>query len=727
MPEIVLDEEALAALRRLADVNGVATDFWDWSGQHHWTSPRTLLQVLATLGVPVTPFSGPGEIQRALTWTEDRPWTFTLPQTTVLGEGVAREIPVHVPHGDSVHVWVQLEDGSSRGLEQLDRYVDPRQVGDNLIGRATFLIPADLPLGYHRLCAEVGGTQRHEAFLYVVPGSLRPSVLGGSRRFWGVNVQAYSVRSHSSWGLGDAGDLLDLTALCAAEGSDFILINPLHAAEPIAPVEDSPYLPISRRWLNLLYIRPEMVFEYRDLGPRARSRIEALRQTSLAAEPNRGGGLNRDAMWEAKRQALQIVFERPRPVYRQAQFEAFIERGGTDLANYALWCALVEHFGTVDLPAEVETLGGAEVERLRQDLASQVEFYQWAQWVASSQLHASNHLAQELGMPIGIMSDLAVGIAPAGPEIWGNQGDFALDMSVGAPPDMYSQNGQDWSQPPWNPRALERSGFRALREVLTSAMDLAGALRIDHILGLFRQWWIPRGESSSAGTYVYFNHEAMVGILLLEAHRRDTLVIGEDLGTVEPWVRHYLGERGILGTSVLWFEKDFEGRPLPANEYREGVLATVNTHDLPPTAGYLEGIHTDLRAEAGMLVESLEATLSSDEGERQSMFTRLREWGLIGADPSETEVIEALHRYIARTPSRLVAAALVDAVGQRLPQNLPGTHTEYPNWKVPLCDADANPIWLEDLASRADFQAFFETMRTEMGSNRRLGQLRFQN
>lgn len=720
MPDLVLNGEAIDLLRQLADANGVATEFWDWSGTQRFAPASTLLEVLDVLGVPVTKDSGPDAIRAALVWTEDRPWKRVLPATTVVALGVARELPVHVPHGAVVRVWVELEDGTRRDLEQLDRYVDPREVDGVLVGRATFLLPDDLPLGYHHVAALVDENEYSQAYLYVVPQRLDPAVLAADKRYWGVNVQAYAVRSHESWGIGDALDLLDLTALCACEGADFVLVNPLHAAEPIAPIEDSPYLPVSRRWLNLLYIRPEAVVEYSQLGLRARSRIEKLRNDSMEARPNRGGGINRDAVWQAKAQALEIIFKLARPRHREAQLAAFVERGGADLESYALWCALVEHYGTTVLPEEVSNPETQTAKRLRKELTERVEFYEWAQWIAAEQLRRPNEIAMEIGMPIGIMADLAVGVAPSGPEIWGNAADFASEMSVGAPPDMYSQNGQDWSQPPWNPRLLEQSGFEPFRKVLASTMSLSGALRIDHILGLFRQWWIPRGQDSSKGTYVYFDHQAMVGILLLEAHRQGVLVIGEDLGTVEPWVRHYLAERGILGTSVLWFEKEEGNAPLAADRYREGVLATVNTHDLPPTAGYMEGIHTTLRHEAGMLVDSVEAVRAVDQAEQEAMRTRLLEVGLIDVDSTEIDVLEGLHRYIANTPSRLVAAALVDAVGQKDPQNLPGTHHEYPNWRVLLSDGNGEALWLDELDSRPDFRRFFAIMREEMNTSVRL-------
>jgi 4-alpha-glucanotransferase len=225
----------------------------------------------------------------------------------------------------------------------------------------------------------------------------------------------------------------------------------------------------------------------------------------------------------------------------------------------------------------------------------------------------------------------------------------------------------------------------------------AGGIRVDHIIGLFRLWWIPSGMTPDQGTYVYYDHEATIGVLALEAQRAGAVVVGEDLGVVEPWVRDYLRERGVLGTSILWFERDEQGRPLPAEKWRELCMASVTTHDLPPTAGYLEGSHVRLRDELGLLSRTLEEELAADAAERDAWLDEVRSRGLLedGADVAGT--VRALHRYLTLTPSRLRCVALTDAVGDRRTQNQPGTHNEYPNWRVPLAGPDERPILLEDV------------------------------
>jgi 4-alpha-glucanotransferase len=266
---------------------------------------------------------------------------------------------------------------------------------------------------------------------------------------------------------------------------------------------------------------------------------------------------------------------------------------------------------------------------------------------------------------------------------------------------MYNQQGQNWSQPPWRPDALARAAYKPYRDMLRTVLRHAGAIRIDHVIGLFRLWWIPEGADSGDGAYVRYDHEALVGILALEAHRAGAVVIGEDLGVVEPWVRDYLSDRGILGTSVLWFERDEHGAPLPPEHYRPLVLATVTTHDLPPSAGYLAGEHVSIRERLGLLTEPVHVVRAAALAERDQMLDVLHRRGLVGDDPSEREIIEALHAYVLATPSVLVGVSLADAVGERRAQNQPGTDQEYPNWKVPLADSSGQVVLVEDLFTNA--------------------------
>ena len=702
----------LDLLRYVADRNGVATGYWDWYGNWIDVSAESLLEVLRALGVPVSPESTVGDLREAARLVDEREWRQTLPPTIVARQGGGYEFPVHVPDGAWVAVQWILEDGRSGHCEQLDRYVPPRTIDDRLVGRATFDVPHWLPLGWHRLVATVEGGLVASSTLIIVPSSLDAPALRGGKRAWGVGAQMYSTRSHASWGIGDAVDLADLAAITADKGADFLLINPVHAPQPISPQENSPYLPVSRRWLNPIYIRPEAIAEYAALPQESRDAIEQLRAQTVDFAVDEDL-IDRDRVWEAKRKALEIVFAAERPYRRQSDFDHFIERGGADLANYALWCALVEREETVELPEALSRSSAPAVEMERLEVSDRVEFWQWCQWIVSQQLGEAQACARRVGMSMGIMADLAVGVHSRGSERWSHPTLFADGISVGSPPDMYSQQGQNWSQPPWSPKALAESGYVQLRDMLRAALANAGAIRIDHILGLFRLWWIPEGRCASEGTYVYYDHEAMVGIVLLEAQRAGAVVIGEDLGVVEPWVRDYLRERGVLGTSVVWFEKDGGGWPLRPCDYRERALAAVNIHDLPPTQGYIRGIQTTLRSELGLLVDDVETVRAQDRLELEQVEARLREYGLIdSAQPTERELVEALYAYIAQTPSKLVVASLVDAVGDLRPQNMPGTDADlYPNWCIPLCNSEGDEVAIEELPANERLTALFSLLR----------------
>lgn len=702
------------ALRTLADRNGVSTFFWDWYGQRRDVSAESLLAVLHSLGAGVDVDATVEDVHRALEETENRAWRRTLPATIVAREGARRDFPVHVPDGTWVRVTWVLEDGTTGECAQLDRWCPPRVVDGAPIGRATFEVPDYLPTGWHRIIATLEGGQVHSTTLLVAPNRISGGVLADGKRRWGVAAQLYSTRSAKSWGLGDAEDLADLAAVCADRGADFLLINPIHASSPIAPIENSPYLPVSRRWINPIYVRPEAIREYNGASAESVKAIEELRLAANAVD-SPDALVDRDRTWEAKRKALELIFAVPRTYHRESAFRHFIAEGGQDLRDFALWCALVEANESDELPDEISSSTASSAERARLELADRVEFWQWCQWIASEQMRSAQQVTRSVGMGIGVMADLAVGVHSKASETWSHRDLFAAGMTVGAPPDMYSQQGQDWSEPPWSPRALAEAGYAPIRDMVRASLANAGAIRIDHILGLFRLWWIPAGRGAGEGTYVYYDHEAMVGAVLLEAQRAGAVVIGEDLGTVEPWVRDYLRERGILGTSILWFEKDEGGWPLHPSAYRRECLAAVNTHDLPPTAGYLAGIQTTLRDELGLLVEDVESVRAKDRLELEQVTARLREYGLVeAATPTERELVEALHAYVAKAPSQLVVASLVDAVGDRRPQNLPGTYKQYPNWRVPLCDGDGVEVLIDSLPANERLNSLFAVMTGAM-------------
>ncbi len=692
--------ELAPSLVELARRFGIATAYEDWTGRQVPVPETTLVAVLAALGVAAATEQ---ERNVALAAQLRSHWARPLPPTIVARSGEQTRFWVHVTHGDPAQVWLELEDGTVRdGIGQVDNFTPPFDLDGRWVGEASFVVPGDLPLGYHRVHLR-SGDSRAGAALIVTPDWLGLPERLGARRAWGLATQLYSVRSHQSWGIGDLTDLADLAVWSASRhGADYVLVNPLHAAAPTVPMEPSPYLPTSRRFVNPLYLRVEAIPEFAELGKRGR--VRQLR-SDVQRRAGRTDAVDRDRAWAAKRAALQLVHRVPRTAGRELAYAAFRQREGSALDDFATWCALAEKYGGDwhQWPSFLRHPGAAGVAKFAAKHSDTVDFHRWLQWQLDEQLAAAQSQAVRAGMALGIMADLAVGVHPDGADAWALQDAMALGVTAGAPPDEFNQLGQDWSQPPWRPDRLEELEYRPFRALIEAVLRHAGGVRIDHIIGLFRLWWIPAGVPPTEGTYVRYDHEAMIGIVALEAHRAGALVVGEDLGTVEPWVRDYLLLRGLLGTSILWFEldRDATGGPLPAERWREYCLASVTTHDLPPTAGYLAGDHVRLRESLGLLTRPAAEELESDRAELDAWMAELRRVGLLGddeageADPEQ--VVVALHRYLGRTPSRLVGVALTDAVGDRRTQNQPGTTDEYPNWRVPLTGPGGRQLLLEDV------------------------------
>ncbi|MGV1007023.1 MAG: 4-alpha-glucanotransferase [Dermatophilaceae bacterium] len=712
MPDDVVQEPELAQLQELARAHGVGIDFWGFYGDLHPVPARTLTSVLGALGVDATTSAA---VEQSRAEAADDPWRRILPPTVVKREWAPSKVHVHVLEGDPVRVWVIDETGHEWPTYRSQEPAETRDVDGVRRVRLGFWVPQELPLGWHVLRAESQG--RHaEAALVVVPERVPTldtlAARTGRERTWGLMVQLYSVRSRRSWGIGDLADLADLAAIAGAAGADWMLVNPLHAAEPRPPVQASPYLPTTRRFFSPLYIRVEAIPELAYLPAVAQDRVR-----TLAAETSRGNGdastLCRDPAYAAKLEALELVYAVPRSPARQAHLAAFLERT-VGLADFALWCALREERDEDDERWERQSADGAGSQDDRDRLADRIELHCWMQWVLDEQLEAAQAAACAAGMGVGIVHDLAVGVHPAGADAWLLRDVLAQQAEVGAPPDMYNQQGQNWSQPPWHPQGLAEAGYAPFRDMLRALLRHAGGLRIDHVLGLFRLWWVPKGLPPDQGAYVYYDHEALIGILCLEAQRAGAVVIGEDLGTFEPWVRDYLAGRGLLGTSILWFEQAADKTPLPPEHYRRDALASVNTHDLPPTAGYLRGEHISVRDRLGLLTRPVEVERAADLQEQERVEDMCRRRGLLDADAGEQQTVEALYRLLAQAPSVMQGVALVDAVGERRVQNQPGTDKEYPNWRVPLAGPDARAVLVDDLVTNERAQSLFRVVDTAL-------------
>lgn len=686
------------AVARLAAAHGVATEYRDQAGALVHVGEATVAAVLAALGLDL---GTPQAIEDALEERRLRDWRRMLPPVFVMRQGADQRLWVHVRDGAPARAWLALEDGGRIDLVQMDHWVDPVEVDGVLIGEASFRMPGDLPLGWHGIVAESDG-ETARAVAVVAPQRLDPDSLIGERQ-WGFMTQLYAMRSAESWGLGDLHDLAELASWSASElGAGFVLINPLHAASPVPPMTPSPYLPVTRRFANPIYLRIEDIPELDRLDDAAIQRIEesasALRLLNTTDDL-----LDRDAVWAVKRAALEEIHLAGMDSARALQYDSYARDQGQGLIDFATWCAISDVHGHADSwPRDLDHPARRSVAVFRDDHAELVDFHMWLQWQVDDQLSVAQGRAVDAGMALGVMHDLAVGVHPEGADAWALQDVLAAAVGVGAPPDMYNQLGQNWHQPPWRPDALAEAAFVPFRDMLRTVLRHAGGLRIDHVLGLFRQWWVPAGMPAYAGTFVRFDHDAMLSVLMLEAHRAGCIIVGEDLGTVEPWVQEALVERGILGTVILWFEGDGGGVRDP-HDWRREVLASVTVHDLPPTAGYLRDEHVRIRSELGLLATPVEEEQQRAAAEREAWARKLRERGWLASDVDVSteagldEMAVALHRAVAASPARLIGIGLSDVVGDRRAQNQPGTDQEYPNWRVPLADASGTPVLLEQV------------------------------
>jgi 4-alpha-glucanotransferase len=470
---------------------------------------------------------------------------------------------------------------------------------------------------------------------------------------------------------------------------------------------------MSRRQISPLYLRIEDIPEFEGLSAGDRARVEAL-AAPLRAASGTAALIDRDAVWAAKRAAAELIRMVPLTASRRAELDAFLARDRRAIGDWATWCAIAEVHGPDwrSWPAALADPRSAGVTALRRELADRIVFHEWLQWLTAEQLAAAQQTARRAGMSIGVITDLAVGTHPGGADAWAWQDVIVPGISVGAPPDEFNQLGQNWTLPPWHPGWLAAQAGRPLAELIAACTRGSGGLRVDHVMGLARLWWIPAGMSPDLGTYVRYDHELMGGVLAAEAARAGTVAIGEDLGTVEPWLRKYLAERQVLGTSMLWFERRADGTPRRPGGWRRGCLAMVGTHDMPPAAAFLTGEQVTIRAELGLLTRPEAEERVAAQAELAGWLARLAREGLLprAGAPSPQEFTAALYGFLARTPAVLIGVSLADAAGERRPQNMPGTVDEYPNWRIPLTGADGQPVLLDDLPAHPGVRAIAQAV-----------------
>jgi len=715
-----------SALERLAERHGVALEYFDiWGARRHATA-ESLAAILGAMGIDAGDERALAERVRA---DEARRWRETLPPVAVvrtdrLPARVRLALPAALDAAELAWCLREESGGEHRGgfvpgaLRELE---SASVAGERFVARELELA-ATLPTGYHRLeVARAGAPIAAMQLAVVPPACYLPPALAGGARVWGAAVQLYAVRSERNWGVGDFTDLRTIVEQWAARGAGVVGVNPLHALFPHDPEHASPYSPSSRLFLNPLYLDVEAIEDLRESGEaRAavrdaafQARLKALRETDLVDYAGAAA---------AKREVLERLYahfrrahlDRAEPTPRARAFRAFQSREGEPLRRHALFEALQERFHREDpaawgwpaWPEACRDPAAPEVARRAGELAGRVEFYEYLQWQADEQLAAAGRRSLELGLAVGIYQDLAVSIDRGGAEAWGNQGLYATAAAIGAPPDDFNQKGQNWGLPPLVPDRLRAAAYAPFIATLRANMRHAGALRIDHALGLLRLYWIPEGMDATAGAYVHYPLEDLLGILALESHRNRCLVIGEDLGTVPDEVRRALAATGVLSYRVLLFERAGSGDFKPPGQYPADALVAATTHDLPTLAGWWGGRDVELRHELGLLSaeEAREALVVGRAQDQARLLLALEREALLppGATPAPVSVPEmtpalagALHVFLARTPAKVMVVQLEDVIGARDQVNLPATTAErHPNWRHKL--ALALERWPED-------------------------------
>ena len=693
-------------LDRAATQAGIEPGYWDIWGRHHDTTTAAKQAILAALGIAA---GDAAELEQSLTALTRREWERMAPPSVVCDDAGEQELPLNLPVeslGERARLVVRREDGQSSEF-QLNLWELPQAAHIAMDGgtrvRKMARLPVRLPLGYHEISVEAAGTSATVRFI-VTPGRAWVSPhLGRGGRTAGIAVSLYGVRSARNWGCGDFGDLQQVVDFAADQlECGFVALNPLHAIHNRRPFNTSPYLPNCTFYQNFLYLDVESMEDFarcqraRELreSSAVEAEIAALRDSPFV-EYERVSALKLRFL---KMLFVQFLRERRAGSPRAQVFQAYLDREGDLLEKFAIYCALDEHLHRLDpnawiwphWPAPYQDPASPETLAFRRKHWRSVMFYQYLQWQIDIQLSAAQKRARDRRLSIGLYHDLALATDSFGSDLWAHRPFYVAGCRVGSPPDDFSPKGQDWGFPPPNSVRHREDGYRLFAESIRKNCRHGGALRIDHVMRLFRLFWIPDGNDATQGAYVRELSEDFVRILALESVRNQVVVVGEDLGTVEPAVRETLARFGILSYRLFYFEKNPAGEFRRHEEYPRQALVSSTTHDLPTLAGFWVGADIASRRDAGTIGDKEFAEQTAHRAdEKQKMLDLLFAQNLMAADLPRTaaaypELTGPLHNavvgFLALTPSQLLAINQEDLTKELAQQNLPGTTWQYPNW-----------------------------------------------
>lgn len=720
----------LESLGRLCAHHGIATGYHDLWGTHHAVAPGALEALLRAIdpSLPTQP-----DWPQALQQAGESTWEQQLePVVAIRDDYTHWGVRLRLPRVTAWLHW-RLHDEAGQTVAEsgqdahaLGEVAHIERLGQTWVERQ---LPIDrrLDCGYYRLCVDAIDT---ECLVICAPLRChRPAALQEGRRVWGPAIQLYALRSPHNWGIGDFGDLPALIRQMAERGADIIGLNPLHALFTHNPAHASPYSPSSRQHLNVLYIAVPEVDGYSACSAaRAHVGTDAFqrRLAALRAQPL----VDYPGVAQAKLEVLALLHAHFAEVHLgeapdalgQA-FLAFVADGGEALKRHALFEAIQAQLHADDpavwgwpaWPAQWQDPDGAQVQAFARHHADRVQFHQYLQWQAHRQLNAAHAACHALGMGVGLYLDLAVSVDRGGSDTWGHRDCFAVDASVGAPPDDFNPNGQGWGLPPLRPDRLRQHHYRIFIDTLRSNMRGAGAIRIDHVMGLMRLFWIPPDSTPRDGAYVHYALDEMMAIVALESHRNQCLVIGEDLGTVADAMREALARNDVLSYRLLYFERQGDGSFQDPAHYPAAALVAVSTHDLATLAGWWGAHDLQMRQRLGLLPDPrlLEQQLLGRMQDRTRLVLALHHAGLLREDalvaaaaeasPS-AETRAAVHAWVARAPSAVMMVQLEDVLGLVDQVNVPSTVTECPNWRRKL------PVDLEALGADAALAALARSL-----------------
>jgi 4-alpha-glucanotransferase len=700
-PPTVPDDLDPSALDRLLHLYGIASEFIEFSGNIKQIPLPHRYHMLGAMGQAPR---NAAALDEALHRFEARRFHGLPAVVSVAAE--AGQVELWFPAdclGLSCQWFIACEDGSElEGEGQPDAWP---QGGDAVFEDAAWqarqLCLPHLPYGYHRLGVRQGERQWQTLLIVAPERAWLPPALAEGKRIWGLSVQLYTTRTEGDCGIGDFAALLQTVERAGASGAAFILLNPLHALDPRYPENASPYSPNDRRFLNPLYIALNQAPGFLTDAFQSLWRSAAV-QAQLEHVRNAEQVLYGDVSALKYRLLEALYAEFYRDGFHEAHEELALWRkqAGEPLVQFAAFQAALAAPGSV---------------------AANVDYQAWLQWLAQRQLERCQARALEVGMVLGLVRDLAVGSSVDGCEVLSNEQEYCLAARIGAPPDNFNPEGQNWGLPPLLPYALEADEFRIFRQLLSSNMQACGALRIDHVLGLCRLWWCPTDGSNATGAYVHYQMEELFAILRLESLRQRCVVIGEDLGVVPPSIRAYLENGGIYSNCVFYFEKYDSWHFRKVDEYKWQSLAMQANHDVAPLAAWWKGSDLELRHRLGLIADMdlLQKELQWRRGERGQLLEWLDEQHLLPAEwrarpldaPLDEPLQLALTRALGHAASQLLSVQIDDLVGMEQPVNIPGTSSEYANWRRKL------PMDITTLFARPSVQRLLNALREARDPN----------